>query len=83
MSEVHLSQFACTATALAPSTKPTCGCNPMATDTYGYTIRAEQAYGDKQYYQRNPPTEEDQSMNKARLPPERLHERSALTEKTP
>jgi hypothetical protein len=33
------------------------------------TTRAKHAYGDRQYYTRNPPTQEDQPTNEALLPP--------------
>jgi len=57
LSEVHLSWFACTHTALATSKKPTCGgiLRPLIpTDTL---------------FERSIPTEEDQSTNEARLLP--------------
>ena len=41
----------------------------MATYTDGYTTQVKHAYGDRQYYKRNPPTEEDQPTNEALLPP--------------
>jgi hypothetical protein len=37
--------------------------------TYGYATRAKHGYGHRQYYTRNPPTEEDQPTKEALLPP--------------
>jgi len=70
LSEVHLSQFACTPTALATSKKPTCGgmVQLLIPDTL---------------LERRIPTDEDQSTNEALPRQERLPKRSELTEKSP
>jgi hypothetical protein len=38
--------------------------------TYGYTSPAKHAYGDRQYYERNPHTQEDQPTKEALLLPQ-------------
>ena len=60
--------MACTPTALATLKKPlTQALNGQL--YYGYSTRAKHAYGDRQYYKRNPPTGNDHSKNEALLPP--------------
>jgi len=69
-SGVHLSQFACTPTALATSKKPTCGgmVRLLIPDTL---------------LERRIRTDEDQSTNEGLSRQECQPKRSALTEKTP
>jgi len=55
----------------------------MATYIYGYTTRMKHAYGERQYYKRNPPTEEDYPTKKHSNCHQPLHEWRALTENTP
>jgi len=70
LSGVHLSQFACTPTALATPKKPTCGgmVRLLIPDTL---------------LERRIPTDEDQSTKEALSRQERLPKRFALTEMTP
>ena len=70
LSGVHLSQFACTPTALATSKKPTCGgmVQLLIPDTL---------------LERRVPTDEDHSMNEALSRQERLNEQVHLRRRHP
>jgi hypothetical protein len=70
LSEVHLSQFACTPKVLATPKKPTCG--GMVRLHIPDTL-----------LERRIPTDEDQSTKEALSRQERLPKRFALTEMTP